>query len=187
MRHKYDTRGIVLARAPHGEASAQLTVLTPDLGLVRARAEAVRRPKAKLAHALTTFAESDLVLVRGKGEWRVAGAVLVEPWFVKLGNYEARVRAARVSRLLLRLVAGETREPELYRIVRSFFEALSALPAPAHDAAEVLAALYMLRQLGLDTGNVPTERFAAEALARASENRAAYIVRINHGITISGL
>lgn len=187
MRHKYNTRGIVLARAPLGEANALLTILTPELGLVRARAEAVRRPKAKLASALTTFTESDLVLVRGKGEWRLAGAVLAEPWFTRLASYEARTRAARVSRLLLRLVAGETHDPHMYAIIRGFFEALASLPVREHDAAEVLAALHLLRALGLDTGAIPGDSFAAHLLAQVAERRTHYVSRINHGIEISGL
>mgnify|MGYP001567250827 CR=1 FL=1 len=76
MRYKYETRGIVLSRAPSGEANAFITLITPELGLVRARAQGVRKPGAKLAAALATFAESSLVLVRGKEDWRIAGAVL---------------------------------------------------------------------------------------------------------------
>jgi len=39
MRHKYETCGIVLARAPAGEANALITFITPSLGLIRARAQ----------------------------------------------------------------------------------------------------------------------------------------------------
>jgi len=51
MRHKYETRGIVLSRSPLGEANAFVTLLTPELGLVRARAQGVRRSGAKLSAA----------------------------------------------------------------------------------------------------------------------------------------
>ena len=84
MRHKYDTRGIVLSRLPLGEANAFITLLTPELGLVRVRAQGIRMPGAKLASALATFAESSLVLVRGREGWRLAGAVLEENWFKRL-------------------------------------------------------------------------------------------------------
>ena len=77
MRHKYETRAVVLFRSPVGETSAFVVLLTSELGLVRTLSQGVRKSGAKLAHALTTFAESDVVLVRGKDGWRLSGAVLV--------------------------------------------------------------------------------------------------------------
>src|SRR3989338_9216530 len=96
MRHKYETRGIVLSRSSLGEANAFITLLTPELGLVRARAQGLRRSGAKLAAALPTLAESSVVLVRGRDGWRLAGAVLEENWFARIQRAAARARAARV-------------------------------------------------------------------------------------------
>src|SRR5580692_963366 len=107
MRHKYATTGIILSRTPIGEASAFITLLTPDLGLVRARAQSIRKPGAKLAAALQTFSESDVILVRGKDGWRLSGAVLARSWFTEL-NAPARLRAGRITNLVLRLVHGES-------------------------------------------------------------------------------
>src|SRR3989344_3293576 len=100
MRHKYETRGIVLSRSPLGEANSFVTLLTPDLGLVRARAQGLRRSGAKLAAALATFAESEIVLLRGKEHWRIAGAVLEENWFSRIQGAGPRVKAARACGLL---------------------------------------------------------------------------------------
>ncbi|KKW40597.1 MAG: repair protein RecO protein [Parcubacteria group bacterium GW2011_GWB1_55_9] len=66
MRHKYETRGIVLSRTPLGEANALITLLTPDLGFVHARAQGLRRPGAKLAAALATFAGRELPGARAR-------------------------------------------------------------------------------------------------------------------------
>lgn len=189
MRHKYETRGIVLSRTPSGEANAFVTLLTPTLGLVRARAQSVRRSGAKLSAALVTFAESDLVLVRGREGWRVTGAVLQENWFMKMGQTASRRRAARVSGLLIRLVAGEAPEPELFPIIRGFFDALVMLPEDAHEAAEMLVALRMLAALGLDAGSIQgaPAAFAPALLASVETERTEYVARINRGITASGL
>ena len=189
MRHKYETRGIVLARTPLGEANALVTVLTDEVGLVRARAQGVRRQGAKLAAALTTFAESSLVLVRGKEGWRVAGAVLEENWFHRLMDAAARMRAARVSGLLLRLVGGDTPDSRLFGTVRDFFEALEGLPEESREDAEALAVLRILAALGLDAGELPggKEGFTPVMLAGVRKRRAEYIARINRGITASGL
>ncbi|MBI4133063.1 recombination protein O N-terminal domain-containing protein [Candidatus Uhrbacteria bacterium] len=189
MRHKYETCGIVLARAPLGEANAFVTLLTPELGLIHARAQGLRRSGAKLAAALVTFALSEVVLVRGRESWRLAGALLTENWFVRLARAAARERAARVSGLLVRLVAGETQDRTLFAIMRGFLTALSECPDEAHESAEVLAALRILAALGLDAGDIPGEAadFTPPTLAEICAARTGYIARVNHGIEASGL
>jgi len=189
MRHKYETSGIVLARTPLGEANTLVTLLTPTVGVVRARAQALRKPGAKLAAALVTFAESDLVLVRGKDGWRIAGAVLKENWFSQMPSEDARARAARVSGLLVRLAPEEDQNTTLYSLVRSYFEASSTVPCELLDEAEIVAALGILAALGLDAGALPTTDnvFTAESLRALEPLRAEHIERINHGIAASGL
>lgn len=189
MRYKYETRGIVLSRSPQGETNAIVTIITPGLGLLRARAQGVRRPGAKLAHALATFTESSLVLVKGREGWRVAGAVLEENWFTRMEQGVARARAARVTGLLVRLVAGEAHDPHLFAITAGFFGALVELPTHTHESAEVLAALRILAALGLDVGDIPGDAstFTSPLLAEIAGERTSYIARINHGLEASGL
>ena len=189
MRHKYPTEALVLARTPVGEASALLTLLTREVGLVRARAQNIRAPGAKLSAALATFAESELVLVAGKEGWRVSGALLRENWFQRLPR-EARIRAARVSALLLRLVHGEAPDQALYETFAEFLAALSSLPEAEHDAAETLAVLRILSVLGLDAGDIPGAGgapFSSASLALVAKERSALIARVNRGIAASGL
>lgn len=190
MRHKYETRAIVLSRAPSGESNTFITLLTPGLGLVRARAQGLRRPGAKLAAALTTLSESEVVLVRGREGWRITGAVLAENWFVKMGRPLMRRRAARVSGLLTRLVVGETQDVMLFPIVRGFFEALATIHDEAHaEAAEMLAVLRILSALGFDAGDIPdgSSMFVLPILTSIEAERAHYLARINRGIVASGL
>ncbi len=54
-RKTYKTRGIVLRHTPIGEADRVLTLLTSDLGKVRAVARGVRRVKSKLAGHVEPF------------------------------------------------------------------------------------------------------------------------------------
>jgi len=188
MRHKYETRALILARTHAGEANTFVTLLTADLGLIHARAQSVRKQGAKLAHALATFAESDVVLVRGRDGWRVSGAVLQDNWFVRLPERDTRRRAARVSGLLLRMVAGESPDSHLFSIMKEFFEALDTQPEDVCDAAEILAVSRVLEVLGLadgeEDGNAP---FTSEVLMAILEKRPRYIARINKGINASGL
>ena len=189
MRHKYETRAIVLSRTPRGEANILVVLITQDVGLVRARAQGLRRSGAKLAHSLKTFSESSVVLVRVKESWRVAGAVLEEDWFARLGSIEPRARAGRICGLLLRLVAGEANDQKLFPIVRSFFNALAALPEASHESAEILAVLRILAALGFDKGGIPgkASAFTQPLLSEILKNRTSYIARINNGISASGL
>lgn len=189
MRHKYSTRGIILARTPLGEANGLITLLTEDLGLVRARAQGIRKPGAKLASALVTYAESEVALVRGREGWRVTGATLSEPWFARLQKRSVRERAGRVAGLVLRLVPGESAEPQFFSLMINFFRALVEQNELEHDSAECLAALSLLSTLGLDADPtiVHTPSFEPEILAHVGAHRRDYILRINRGIEASGL
>ena len=198
MRHKYATPAIVLSRTPLSEASALITLLTTDVGLVRARAQGVRKPGAKMAGALQTFVESDVMLLRGKSGWMLAGALHTTDWFAKLSR-PARLRAGRIATLLLRLVHGESAEAStiFYTI---FLELLHTLAQQSEleddkleeesDAAECLAALRILHALGVDAGDIPgglAGDYSPETLAEVISQRADYIARINKGIAASGL
>lgn len=188
MRHNYVTEGVVLSRTPLGEESALLVVLTPQLGLIRARAQGVRKQGAKLAPALTTLTESDLVLVKGREGWRISGAVLRTSWAQVLTALP-RARAARLSGLVLRLVAGEARETELYHIVSDFLVGLRDMPVELHEAVELLSTLRVLRALGLDAGEMPSplSPLGEGVLRDVADRHLVYLARVTHGIAASGL
>lgn len=188
MRHKYETSAIVLARFPLGEANVALLLLTPELGLVRARAQGARKSGAKLASSLQTLTESSVVLIRGKEGWRVSGAVGVENWNRAL-DASSRVRAGRVALLLLRLVRGETYDLPLYEAYRGFLGALSTLSEEEREGAECIAALRVIHLLGHDAGDIadPVSAYDTSQLPSSIVERRAIIARINHGISASGL
>jgi DNA repair protein RecO (recombination protein O) len=183
MRHKYVTSSLVLARTPIAESASLVTLLTDEFGLIRARAEGLRKPGAKLAHALQTLDRSDVTLVRGKEGWRLSGAILEEHWFGKLDR-SSRLRAGRVAGLLLRLVHGEANDPALFDLFVAFLAKLPDLDEASQDALECATALRMLALLGLDAGPLP-DTDAYEPLS--SEERRAIVTRINQGILASGL
>jgi recombinational DNA repair protein (RecF pathway) len=188
MRPKYPSRGIVLARHATGEANVSLSMLTPEFGLVRARAQGVRKPGAKLAPALQTLTECEAVLVRGKDGWRLSGAVLADNWARKLPA-AARARAGRIAALILRLVRGETSDPTIFFVFTDFLASLLVLPEDQQELAEVVAALAILNDLGLDDGEVPERAlaFSPDALAALAPTRRDLILRVNRGLTASGL
>ncbi|HEX2792163.1 MAG TPA: recombination protein O N-terminal domain-containing protein [Candidatus Paceibacterota bacterium] len=188
MRHKYVTEAVVLGHTAAREQAATVTLLTRDLGLIRARAEGFLKPASKMAHALQTLSACEATLVRGKDTWRLTGALLTDNRFLALDR-SARLRAARVTGLLLRLVQGEHADTELFEAFEGFLAALPGKGEEAQDALECLAALRMLRSLGLDTARLPEggELYESSALEAIEADRADVIRRINRGIAASGL
>ncbi len=185
MRPRYGTPAIVLSRSGTAEASASLLLLTEEFGLARARAQGVRKPGAKLASAVQTLSECDVILVKGKDGWRLSGASLVRNRSRELTR-SMRARAGRVATLILRLVHGETNDPALFTLFSSFLDVLPTLSEEDGDAAETLTVLRMLGMLGL-AESVPYEDYSPEALKDFQENRRTYILLVNKGIGASGL
>lgn len=179
MRHKYPTRAIVIGRTPLGEASALVTLLTREVGLVRARAQGLRRPGAKLSSSLVTLSESEVSLVRGTEGWRITGAALVKNWYRALPS-PLHARAGRVAGLVLRFAPPEGVDPRLFDILQETLTAFTEEQESLHDAIECQAVLRLLSTLGLDGGGVPE-------LQDIARERSVFVARINRGIEHSGL
>lgn len=175
MRHKYVSRAIVLARNESREYGLALTLLTEEFGLVRARAEGLRKPGAKLASALQTLSESDVTLLRGKEGWRLTGALLCENHFSALSP-ESRDRAGRVASLLLRMAPSDAQEAGFFAPLSEFLRILPSQSLEEQDTAECHTVFALLVHLGLDSGIVP------DGISRSD-----LVVRINRGISASGL
>jgi hypothetical protein len=97
------------------------------------------------------------------------------------------MRVSRVAGLLSRLVPQEVNDPRVFEIFVGFLEALKTKDGPVHDAIECLAVLHLLSVLGLDRGDVPSLAYSEQMLETISRDRQTYVLRINHGITASGL
>ena len=188
MRHKYATNGIVLARYPLGEAASLIVLLTSEFGLIRVRAQGLRKPGAKLASALQVLSQSDIVLIHAKDGWRLTGALLERAWFQDLPQI-THERAGRTASLLLRLVRGESSDPALLTSYLEYLSVLTSLTEEEHDAAECLSALHILHILGFDAGTLPgtNGEYSSEVLKEVQDNRQDIILRINRGLQASGM
>ena len=63
---RYVTDAIVLSRFDLGEADRVLTLITPDVGKLKAVAKGIRRPTSRLGGSLEPFAELTVALARGR-------------------------------------------------------------------------------------------------------------------------
>lgn len=114
--HIYTTKGLVLSARPVREADRIYSILTRDLGLVRASATGVRKEQSKLRGALEPFVISQISLVRGKEYWRITSAET-------LRLIPAEAGLGRPLALLERLVQGEAVHPELFDTIEAHLEA----------------------------------------------------------------
>jgi DNA repair protein RecO len=183
----YTTKAIVLAAADRGEANRTVTLLTADLGLIRATVQSVREVKSKHRYGLQLFSYSDVSLVLGKGGWRVTGVMPIESYGLELSQvqqlYAVYVRAAS---LVKRLVAGEESNPLLFR---EMHDALRFLVVETIDEEELqffetLLILRVLNHLGYWSQDeampwMVDAVLSQEILIRSAEHHSNLIKKIN--------
>src|SRR3989344_2270263 len=108
--HIYNTRGIILSSRPLREADRIYSILTRELGLLRATATGVRKEESKLRGHIEPISLSNVSLIRGKEYWRLTSAELVRSI-----NQDPNV--AKPMDLIEKLVQGEEANLELFDIV----------------------------------------------------------------------
>jgi DNA repair protein RecO (recombination protein O) len=74
----YRTEAIVLKAQDYGETDKLLTLLTPQVGKLRAVAKGVRKPNSRMGGHLDLFTRSNLFLARGRNLDIVTQAVALE-------------------------------------------------------------------------------------------------------------
>ena len=124
MHHIYHTEAFILGTRQHGEDSKIITLYTNELGLVRAKAQGVRKISSKLRFTLQNFAYAKVDLVRGKEIWRITTASPIDSNMDILCFPEREDVVAHVTSLVSRLVAGEERNDEIFFILKNLFEIL---------------------------------------------------------------
>lgn len=193
MHRIYITDAIVLGKRFSGEATTTLALLTRELGLVRASARSARVEKSKLRYGLQLLTRGRYSLVRGKHEWRLTGVEQVSREYLS-PQLPKRLAFGRISKLLLRLVAGEEHTPALYTSVSEGFSYLaSAETGTDAEAIECVLVLRILAHLGYLPQRqellpfVADSLFSLELTAQAAKSRALLIKTINESLGATGL
>jgi DNA repair protein RecO len=212
MHKIYITEGIVLGKRGLGEANSAVSLLTAELGLVRASARSARYERSKLRYGLEPLTHGRFALVRGKFEWKLTGVVDPQKLFateaVSTGKLALPGRQAvgRVTRLMLRLIQGEEPVPLLYKTVSEGFEVLANAQSKGDaEAIECVLVLRILAQLGYlperpelapfisdqlparTTGIVRSGGFSLELTVQAARSRTLLIKAINESLGATGL
>jgi len=193
MHRLYVCEGIVLGKRFVGEANVLVSILTRDLGLVRAMARSARVEHSKLRYGLESLTCARFSFVRGKHEWKLTGAEVKSRPFG--GEAGARTRrAGKVAKLLLRLIHGEEVAPALYDDVKVGLEALARSPeesgAQSIESVLVLKILFHLGYLPHTKelkGFIDADFFSLELADEVNRRKALLLRAINESLQATGL
>lgn len=133
-RRLYATDAIVLSRFELGEADRVLTLITPELGKLKAIAKGIRRPTSRLGGSLEPFAELRLDLARGR-TFDVVTGVAVGRAFLRLrDSLEGAATAWYLAELTDRSLEERHPAEPLYLLLRHAYELLEAGMTPGRVA-----------------------------------------------------
>jgi len=109
----YETDAFILESSGRREADKVFTFYTEDFGLIRARAQAVRKMESKLRAHLIDFSLVRVSLVRGKESWRIVAARRI---------FFAPLHLIQPLLLIKRFVHGELSQPKLFSVLREAYK-----------------------------------------------------------------
>lgn len=142
----YTTEALVCGRILRGEHDLTLRLYTKDAGMIFARAGGVRAHESKLRYGLQDFSYATVSLVRGRHEWRVTGATIVENLYYATPSREHRAALRSALRFIRRFLMGTSAEPELFALILEGVQTLAK--DTCGSEAEDLFLLRMLHRLG---------------------------------------
>lgn len=183
--HIYTTHGFILTSYPSKESDKVMALFTRDLGLVFASARGVRKTGSRLTNILCDLNLVKVSLVRGKRNWRLTTATLVEAVTPALrGRRKSLASISRISNLVSKLVRGEDKNVELFNIIEESIRSLVREDFEESNLPdwELLVVAKLLSSLGyLSKDSVP------KGILEAREDRKKFLVFVNEGIHASGL
>jgi len=187
------TSGIVLGKRPLGEAHTLVSILTEEMGLVRAKATSTRAEASKLRYGIEPMTLARFSFVQGKYEWKLTGVEGISKELLS-ARIDARVAAGRIAKLLSRLIHGEEEGRALFGTVREGLRALAQTQTPEAAASiECVLVLRMLSHLGYLPQTAALAPFiegdfaSSELAVSAAASRAFLIRTINESLMQTGL
>ncbi len=193
MHHIYHTEGIILSHKDFKEASRYFYVLTKDLGLVYAEAQGIRKLQSKLRFVLQDFNYVKLDFVQRKNIWRITTASKVGEFDKIYKDFNKLKVIANISKLLIRLLAGEEKNEKLFEEVLNGFSLIEYNQDSNNlKNIEIILVLRILNNLGYITEDKTFEDlvvspFGLELLPQILENKSKVINEINKALRESQL
>ena len=130
----YVTDAIVLSRFDFGEADRILTLITPEIGKLKAIAKGIRRPTSRVGGSLEPFAELRIQLARGRTFDVVTQVVVGHAWLRLRDSLESAATAWYMAELADRSLEERHPAEPLYALLHRAYELLDAEMAPGRVA-----------------------------------------------------
>jgi len=115
MYQIYTTEGIVVRVWPQKEASATISLLTKDFGLVKVHAQGVRELRSKLRYGTQELSWGKFAMVRGRDIWRLTN--VLPDGNTAAWSFVSRSIFARLLKLSERLIHGEEVDERFFEII----------------------------------------------------------------------
>lgn len=144
MYHIHTTEGIILKRFKE-DYNASFLIFTKDFGLIRAKAQGVRKVESKLKPALQEYCLSEISFVKGKTGFRIVGAQSLYSFFDSQ-FLESSQTIALICNTILRFVHYEEKNSEIYGILEKGFKELKKNINV--DIIEILILILVMNSLG---------------------------------------
>jgi recombinational DNA repair protein (RecF pathway) len=192
MHHIYTTDSIILKREPQ-DTSAYYYILTRDLGLIKARAQGVRKSESRLKGALQEFSLSTIAHVHTKAGWKITTAIPEKNFFTEAHSTVIRQIMAKISDCLIRLITGEEKNVDIFTVVEKGFTALTTQEgnAPLIEVIILARILYILGLLVQDAHTTALVQdfsdFSEPILSHTRIHKVLIIRAINQGFKESQL
>lgn len=114
MHTIFHTDAIVLHAYPTNEANKTIVLFTRELGVVRARAQGIRKSGAKLGAHVVEYSIIRADLVKGRGQWRMTTAKVVKNPSMEHVTAEHKRAYVRMLGLVERFLGDESPQAELF-------------------------------------------------------------------------
>jgi len=115
VHHIYTTPSLILRRDPL-DTSASYLILTRDFGLIRARAQGVRKDASRLKGTLQEYSLATIAYVQTKAGWKITTAIPERNFWNEITGGEARKILARIADVLIRLITGESKDEKIFTL-----------------------------------------------------------------------
>ena len=120
----YQTEAIIIKKTKLGEAGRILTLYTPHLGKIQAKAKGVRRPKSKLAGHLELLTYSLVSLARGRNLDVIIGSQTINSFLPLKSDLWLTSCALYVTELVNQFTADDVENYPLFQLLLQTMEQL---------------------------------------------------------------
>lgn len=118
---------IVLRKKEVGETDRLYTLYTESAGKLQLVAKGVRKPEAKLAGQLETLMQGLVIVVKGRGAGKIAGAVAEKNFIHLRGDFDILKRVLEAVSIFERLVGWEEKDEVLFRLLDTYLRVSNEL------------------------------------------------------------